>query len=77
MKPRMKLEVIRQPRSDAEREADKALDALADGLADSLIAKARREVASERGVAEEAIDREHERVAEAARACSATITAPR
>ena len=39
-----------------------------DAVADLLIARARQEVARERGVSEEAIDREHERVAEAARA---------
>ncbi|MCK9521500.1 MAG: hypothetical protein M0R76_00450 [Proteobacteria bacterium] len=70
MKQRLQLEVIRQPHRDAEREAAEALDALAEGLADRLIARARMEVARERGVAEEAIDREHERVAEAARALS-------
>ena len=64
------LDVIRQPHADAEREADRALDDLAEGLADLLIARARREVAHERGVAEDVIDREHERVAEAARALS-------
>ncbi len=70
MKPRVTLDVIRQPHPDAEREADRALDDLAEGLADLLIARARQEVAHERGIAEEAIDREHERVAEAARALS-------
>ena len=70
MKQRLQLEVIRQPHRDAEREAAEALDALAEGLADRLIARARMEVARERGVAEEAIDREHERVAEDARALS-------
>ena len=70
MKPRVTLDVIRQPHPDAEREADRALDDLAEGLADRLIARARQAVAHERGLAEEAIDREHERVAEAARALS-------
>jgi len=50
---RLQLEVIRQPHREAEREADEALDALAEGLADRLIARARMEVARERGVAEE------------------------
>jgi len=65
------IEVIRKPHPDAEREAALAVEILADALADQLIARARREVASERGVAEEDIDREHKRVAEAARALSA------
>ena len=62
------IEVIRKPHPEAEREAALAACALADALADPLIARARREVASERGVAAEDIDREHKRVAEAARA---------
>ena len=70
VKPRVKLVVIRQPHPDAKSEADRALDDLAEGLADLLIARARQEVARERGVSEEAIDREHERVAEAAQALS-------
>ncbi len=65
------IEVVREPHADAEREAALAVDALAEALADQLIARARREVASERGVAEESIDREHGRVAEAAQRISA------
>ncbi len=70
MKPHLTLDVIRRPHPDAEGEADRALDDLAEGLADLFIARARQEVARERGVSEEAIDREHERVAEAARTLS-------
>ena len=70
MRPNLKLDVIRHPHPDAEREADRALDDLAEGLADLLIARARQEVAHERGVTEDVIDREHERVADAARALS-------
>ncbi len=62
------LQIVTEPAADAEREVAMALDALADALADRLIARARHEVAVERGVAEEEIDREHERVLEAARA---------
>jgi len=70
VKPHWTLEVIRQPHPDGEREAQGALEALAEALADRLISQARQAVARERGVAEEAIDLEHERVAEAARALS-------
>jgi hypothetical protein len=62
------LQIVLEPAQDAEREVAMALDALADALADRLIARARSEVAIERGVAEEDIDRENERVLEAARA---------
>ena len=65
------IEVVREPHPDAEREAALAVETLADGLADLLLARARREVAAERGVAEESIDREHGRVAEAAQRISA------
>ena len=68
VKPHLTLDVIRQPHPDAERDADRALDELAEGLADRLIARARQDVARERGVAEDVIDREHEQVADAARA---------
>ena len=61
------LDVIRQPHPDAERDAHRALDDLAEGLADRFIARARRQVAHERRVSEDAIDHEHERVAEAIR----------
>jgi hypothetical protein len=64
----MQVQVIRQPYGDADREAALALDALAEGLADRFIAKARAEVARERGLSEDAIDREHGRVAEEASA---------
>jgi hypothetical protein len=67
---RMQIEVIRTPHPDAEREAATALDFLAEALADRLIDRARQEVARMRGVSEKDIDREHERVAEAARALS-------
>ena len=70
MNPQLKLEVIYVPHSDAEREVAEALDALADALADQFIARARTEVARERGVAEEAIGREHGHVADAARSLS-------
>ncbi len=70
VRPHLTLDVIRQPHPNAEREADRALDDLAEGLADLLVAQARREVAHERGIAEDVIDREHERVAEAAQALS-------
>ncbi len=70
MKPHLMLDVIRQPHADAEREADRALDDLAEGLADLLIARARQDVARERGVAEDVIDREYMRVADAASAQS-------
>jgi hypothetical protein len=70
VKPRLKIEVVYEPHPDAECEVADALDSLAEGLADLFIARARMEVARERGVAEETIDREHERVVEAARALS-------
>ena len=70
VRPYLKLDVIRQPHPDAKREAHQALDDLAEGLADLLLARARQEVARECGVAEDVIDREHGRVAEAARALS-------
>ena len=73
MKPRLQIRVVRRPHPNAEREIDQALDVIAEAIADRLIARARRDVARERGVAEEAIDREHERVAEAAWALSPIV----
>ena len=70
VKPHLMLDVIRQPHPDAGREADQALDDLAEGLADQLIAQARQEVARACGVAEDVIDREHDRIVESARALS-------
>ena len=70
MSKSLHIEVVREPHPEAEREAARALDALADALADRLIGLARQEVAGERGLAEEVIDREYERVAETARAFS-------
>ena len=62
------LDVIRQPHPDAVRDAHRALDDLAEGLADRLIARARRQVAHERRVSEDALDHAREHVAEATRA---------
>ena len=67
---RSRLEVVRQPHPDAEREAQGALEALAEALADRVIGQARLAVARELGLDEEAIDLEHGRVAEEAQALS-------
>ena len=76
MPSHLTLDVIRQPHPDAERDAYRALDDLAEGLADRFIARARRQVAHERRVSEDALDREHERVAEATRNLSALDVSP-
>lgn len=70
MKPRLKIEVVHEPHPDAENEIFDALDSLATGLADLFIARARAEVARERGVTEETIDLEHKRVVETVQAFS-------
>jgi hypothetical protein len=64
----LEFRVVRKPMADARQHRDAAVDVLADAIADHLIAESRAEVAQEHGVSEEAIDREHTRVAEAARA---------
>ena len=64
------IQLVRRPDPDAERNAAEALDALAEGIADLFIARARKEIADQRGVSEEVIDREHERVAADARGLS-------
>ncbi len=67
MKPKLRIEVVHEPHPEAEACLDAALDHLAEVLADLIIARARRDVAREAGVAEDALDREHGRHASEAR----------
>ena len=52
------FEILREPELEADHQV---LEALAESLADLLIARARREVAQERQVKEDNLDREHAR----------------
>lgn len=67
MRHPLRAEIRFAARSDAAADADAALDLLAEALADRLVAEARAEVAQQRGVPEDTLDREHRRVTSEAR----------
>jgi hypothetical protein len=64
VKPQLELEVIYEPHPDAERAIAEVLEIVAEEFVKQLVAQARAEVASELGVSEESIDREHGGVAD-------------